>query len=151
MRYGIPGRPDLRTATAPRSRRAARTLLPLDAGRPVLPQRLDGPYGTEPPAGAAGALQSQISRPRRRLGPRAAVGAAPAGYRLAVPRDAVDAHRFEQLVEQGRGLLAAGDPVRAGARLREAPALWRGPALPDLPGVTEKAATAIEPRAYPAP
>jgi predicted ATPase/DNA-binding SARP family transcriptional activator len=94
----------------------------------------DGLYGTEPPAGAANALQSQVSRLRRRLGPDTAIEADPTGYRIAVPPDAVDAHRFEQLSREGASALAQGDHSRAAALLREALTLWRGPALADLPG-----------------
>ncbi|MFI1166726.1 ATP-binding protein [Streptomyces sp. NPDC020801] len=151
MRFGILGPLDIRTDDGtpvdpggPRPR-ALLTLLLLDAGRTVTAQRLtDGLYGAEPPAGAVGALQSQISRLRRRLGPQTPVEATPAGYRLAVAPEAVDAHRFELLAGQGRAALAAGDPARAAARLREALALWRGPALPDLPDAHAETARLTE-------
>lgn len=140
MRFGILGGLDLRTDDGapvdpggPRPR-ALLTLLLLDAGQGVSAERLtDGLYGAQPPAGAANALQSQVSRLRRRLAPHAAIEATPTGYRLAVPPDAVDLHRFEELTGRGRAALAAGDHSGAAALLREALALWRGPALPDLP------------------
>ena len=56
----------------------------------------------------------------------------PAGYRLRVSADDVDALRFGRLVEAGRGALAAGHPERAGRTLREALALWRGPPLEEF-------------------
>ncbi|MFF4212858.1 BTAD domain-containing putative transcriptional regulator [Streptomyces sp. NPDC001796] len=141
MRFGILGPLDVRTdegtpldAGGPRPR-ALLTLLLLDAGRTVSTERLtDGLYGDQPPAGAANALQSQISRLRRRLGPHAEIEAAPTGYRLAVSPDTVDAHRFERLAREGSTALAGGDHRTAAAVLREALALWRGPALADLPG-----------------
>ncbi|WP_369392107.1 BTAD domain-containing putative transcriptional regulator [Streptomyces sp. CG1] len=140
MRFGILGPLDIRTDDGgpidpggPRPR-ALLTLLLLDADRPVSTERLtDGLYGAEPPAGAAAALQSQISRLRRRLAPHTTIEAGPAGYRIDVPADRVDARRFERLAREGREALAAGAPEGAAARLREALALWRGPALPDLP------------------
>ncbi|MGV9348045.1 BTAD domain-containing putative transcriptional regulator [Streptomyces spiralis] len=149
MRFGILGPLDIRTDDGtpvdpggPRPR-ALLTLLLLDVGRTVPTERLiDGLYGAEPPAGALGALQSQISRLRRRLGPRTAIEADPVGYRLAAAPDSVDAHRFALMTEEGRAALAAGDPARAAARLREALALWRGPALPDLPDADAHAAVA---------
>ncbi|MEI5528260.1 BTAD domain-containing putative transcriptional regulator [Streptomyces brasiliscabiei] len=65
---------------------------------------VDGLYGTEPPAGATNALRSRISRPRGRPRPHTEIE-----------------------------ITSAGDHPQAAARLREAFALWRGPALPDLP------------------
>ncbi|WP_030346522.1 ATP-binding protein [Streptomyces sp. NRRL S-1022] len=140
MRFGILGPTQIHTGDGtpvdpggPRPR-ALLTLLLLDAGRPVPVERLlDGLYGAEPPAGALGALQSQISRLRRRLAPHTRIDAVPAGYTLAVGPDTVDAHRFARLATEGRGALTAGDHPRAAALLRDALALWRGPALPDLP------------------
>ncbi|MER6684335.1 BTAD domain-containing putative transcriptional regulator [Streptomyces olivaceoviridis] len=140
MRFGILGPVEIRTDDGapldpggPRPR-ALLTLLLLDAGRAVSVERLlDGLYGAEPPAGALGALQSQISRLRRRLAPHAGVDAGPAGYALAVAPDTVDVHRFACLAAEGRTALTAGDHQRAAALLRDALALWRGPALPDLP------------------
>ncbi|WP_369249429.1 BTAD domain-containing putative transcriptional regulator [Streptomyces sp. R41] len=140
MRFGILGPLDIRTADGspldpggPRPR-ALLALLLLDAGRTVSTERLtDGLYGVEPPAGAANALQSQVSRLRKRLGPHAEIEASPTGYRIDVSPDAVDAHRFERLAGEGRTALARGDHTGAAATLREALALWRGPALADLP------------------
>ncbi|MBW8793024.1 MAG: tetratricopeptide repeat protein [Streptomyces sp.] len=147
MRFGILGPLDVRTDDGtpvdpggPRPR-ALLTLLLLDAGRPVSTRRLtDGLYGAEPPAGAANALQSQISRLRRRLAPHAEIEATATGYRVAVAPDTVDAHRFEAWSGAGRAALAAGDHATAAARLREALALWRGPALTDLPDAEAEAA-----------
>lgn len=140
MRFGILGPLEVRTDDGtpvdpggPRPR-ALLTLLLLDAGRTVSVERLtDGLYGAEPPAGAANALQSQISRLRRRLAPHTEIEASTAGYRIAVPADSTDAHRFERLAADGRAALAAGDHGQAAVALKDALALWRGPALPDLP------------------
>ncbi|WP_329421341.1 AfsR/SARP family transcriptional regulator [Streptomyces sp. NBC_01268] len=114
--------------------RALLALLLLDAGRTVTTGRLvDGVYGTEPPAGAANALQSQVSRLRRVLPEGVSVEHSPAGYRLTGtgPED-VDALRFEHLAREGALAGAAGDPVRAARLLREALGLWQGPALADV-------------------
>ncbi|MGW2236137.1 AfsR/SARP family transcriptional regulator, partial [Streptomyces sp. NPDC001759] len=145
MRFGILGPLQVRTDDGtpvdpggPRPR-ALLTLLLLDAGRTVSAERLvDGLYGARPPAGAANALQSQISRLRRRLAPHTEIEATPAGYRIVTAPDTVDAHLFERLAAQGRA--AAADPRQAAARLADALALWRGPALPDLPDARAEAA-----------
>jgi predicted ATPase/DNA-binding SARP family transcriptional activator len=109
-------------------------LLALDAGRVVGAARLiDGLHGEHPPEGAAEALQSQVSRLRRRLrdggAPDGLVEFTPAGYRLAVDPQDVDVHRFERLAAQARATL---DPARKLALFDEALALWRGPALDGL-------------------
>ena len=54
------------------------------------------------------------------------------GYVLKAGPEQLDAARFERLLSEGRGLLEGGDAASAGARLREALALWRGPPLADL-------------------
>ncbi|MGY0230563.1 ATP-binding protein [Longispora urticae] len=113
--------------------RALLALLLLDAGRLVPTERLvDGLYGEHPPAGAANALQSQVSRLRRGLGGADLVEFHPAGYRLAVDPEDVDAHRFERLARDGQRALAVGDHGGAAALLTEALDLWRGPALGDV-------------------
>ncbi|MGP3958201.1 BTAD domain-containing putative transcriptional regulator [Nonomuraea sp. 3N208] len=112
--------------------RALLVLLLLDAGRMVSIERLiDGQYGDRPPAGAANAIQAQVSRLRRRL-PAGVIEFHGAGYRLAVDREDVDAHRFERLAREGRRLLANGLYAAAAALLRDALDLWRGPALADV-------------------
>ena len=55
-----------------------------------------------------------------------------AGYVLHVPPEGLDARRFETLLETGRHELASGETARASVTLRDALALWRGPALADL-------------------
>ncbi|MFE6609707.1 BTAD domain-containing putative transcriptional regulator [Amycolatopsis sp. NPDC057786] len=108
-------------------------LLALEAGRVVPAERLiDGLYGEQPPEGVANALQSQVSRLRGALKELAPVEFSPAGYRLAVDPDDVDVHRFERLAAEGRRALAAGDAAKAAELLRDALALWRGPAFADI-------------------
>ncbi|MBG0562095.1 AfsR/SARP family transcriptional regulator [Actinoplanes aureus] len=135
MRFGILGPlqaeyPDGRPVPLGGPRlRALLAMLLLDAGHPVGIDRLiDGLYGEHPPAGAGNALQSQVSRLRQTL----PVELDPAGYRLAVEPDEVDAHRFAALAAEGRQALAADEPERAAAVLRSAAALWRGEPLADV-------------------
>ncbi|GAA4910431.1 putative ATPase [Stackebrandtia albiflava] len=103
--------------------RALLARLAMSPGREVPVDSLtDAIWGDEPPS--PNALQALVSRVRRVIGGRRLVHG-PAGYRLDVGADDVDVARFERLCETGRrhGDLAA---------LREAAALWRGPALTDL-------------------
>jgi predicted ATPase/DNA-binding SARP family transcriptional activator len=88
-------------------------------------------WGDDLPAGATQALQKQISRLRRRVGEGAPVRYTAAGYALEIDPPAVDARRFEDLLERGRVALGREDPERAANELRAALALWRGEALAD--------------------
>ena len=80
-------------------------LLALDAGRVVPAGSLAGQlWPDEPPGNPGNALQTLVSRLRselRRAGLGEVIESHPAGYRLAVPPDAVDATVFEALAVQG--------------------------------------------------
>nr|WP_237418231.1 BTAD domain-containing putative transcriptional regulator [Actinomadura rayongensis] len=111
--------------------RALLALLALDAGRPVPVDALvDALWGEDVPAAAPNAVQSLVSRLRAAIG-RDLVPSSPAGYRLAVPPEAVDAHEFETRVAAAR---RAGSAADRAAGLRAALDLWRGPALADARG-----------------
>ncbi|MFF5802522.1 BTAD domain-containing putative transcriptional regulator [Streptomyces sp. NPDC012746] len=56
----------------------------------------------------------------------------PPGYMMRVDPERVDLHLFHSWVAQGRDKLAKGHPEAAASLLRDALALWRGPALADL-------------------
>ncbi|MER7177616.1 AfsR/SARP family transcriptional regulator, partial [Streptomyces mesophilus] len=113
--------------------RAVLTVLALTPGRAVTVGRLvDEVWGGEPPADAAGALQALVGRLRRGIGADA-VELGPGGYRLVAEADDVDAFRFERLAAEAAGALADHDAVKATALFDEGLALWRGPALADLP------------------
>ncbi|MEU9833664.1 BTAD domain-containing putative transcriptional regulator [Streptosporangium sp. NPDC048047] len=139
MRFGVLGPLEVRSASGeeipvggPRPR-ALLVMLLLNAGRVVgVTELIDGQYGDDPPAGAANALQAQVSRLRRSL-PAGTVEFHGTGYRLAADPGDVDVHRFERLAREGRRLLAEGRHEAAAGMLREALGLWRGPALADLP------------------
>jgi predicted ATPase/DNA-binding SARP family transcriptional activator/tetratricopeptide (TPR) repeat protein len=88
---------------------------------------VDWIWGERPPSDAANALQRLVSRLRKAL-PGGLVEGQTDGYRLRVEPDAVDAVRFECLVGQSRH---DGD-LRRVRLLREALALWRGPAMLDV-------------------
>ncbi|MCM4076274.1 BTAD domain-containing putative transcriptional regulator [Paractinoplanes hotanensis] len=131
MQIGVLGPFEVRTddgglADVPGARlRALLVALALEPGRVVSKSTLvDWIWGEQPPADAANALQRLVSRLRKAL-PDGVVEGHPAGYRLAVAPEAVDAVRFERLVADGQA--------------REALALWRGPVLHDV-GLTGSAA-----------
>ncbi|MER6733828.1 BTAD domain-containing putative transcriptional regulator [Streptomyces puniciscabiei] len=120
--------------------RALLGVLALRAGRTVpVGVLVDEVWGADPPADAAGALQALVGRLRRTLGADA-VASAEGGYRLTAAPDDVDLTRFERLTGDGLRALADGDPAKAAVVLDDALALWRGPALADLPDHTAEAA-----------
>ena len=128
-------------------------LLVLSANRVVSVDRLtDGLWGDDPPDGSAHALQVHVSRLRKAL--RSAAGGdiivtRSPGYLLQVDPAAVDSVRFDALVGRARAEAKQRDHHRAAATLREALALWRGPALADVadaPGVRAEAVRLEEAR-----
>ena len=105
-----------------------------DAGRLVPCATLvEGLWGNQPPRSAVKSLQTYVSRlrnvlePDRTAEPVLLVTNGP-GYRLAVPKTAVDAERFVVLADSGRRSLADQRPDLAVRTLRTALELWRGPA-----------------------
>ncbi len=108
------------------------TRLALDAGRAVpIAELVDAVWLDDPPHEVANALQSLVSRLRRALGAATPIRQTPAGYRLDVAREDIDAHAFADLAGAGRRELLAGDPVTASRTLTTALALWRGAPLAD--------------------
>jgi predicted ATPase/DNA-binding SARP family transcriptional activator len=105
--------------------------LAIDAGRPVTADLLaEDLWPDGQPAEAANALQALVSRLRRALG-RDVIEYGPVGYRLVTDLCEVDAAEFERLLAEARCGLADGAHARAADTLRQALALWRGPALAD--------------------
>ncbi len=115
-----------------RLQRAVLAVLVLARGEIGPAERLaDAVWGERAPGNTAGALQSYVSHLRRSLQPESPARARSsvvvregAGYAVRLPPDAVDAWRFETLLNQ-----TTTSPAEAAAVLREALALWRGPAL----------------------
>jgi ABC-type transport system substrate-binding protein/DNA-binding SARP family transcriptional activator/DNA-binding beta-propeller fold protein YncE len=88
-------------------------------------------WGESPPPTAGKALNVHISQLRKTLarnGDQPVATRAP-GYVLEVAPERLDAARFERLVSDARERLAEGDFEAATRLLRDALALWRGPAL----------------------
>ncbi|MET9861284.1 AfsR/SARP family transcriptional regulator [Streptomyces smyrnaeus] len=113
-------------------------------------------WGAGPPRSAPTTLQTYILQLRRRLraalgdpGPLPQAGAPPrdpyapsdkdilatrhGGYQLEIADSDVDALEFAQLTRTGHAAYEAGDMAKSSRLLEAALALWRGPALADLP------------------
>ena len=98
-----------------------------------------------PPSTARRQVQNLMARLRRDLAEagRDPITSTADGYRLDADR--VDIEDFDRLSRQGRDASRTGDAARAATVLRQALALWRGPALAGLSGrYLEAAATRLD-------
>jgi DNA-binding SARP family transcriptional activator len=128
---------DQALALGSHQQRAVLAVLVLCAGEVVSSDRLiESLWGERPPATAAKTVQVYISRLRKTLN-GASTGDEPIvtadhGYVLRVAPEEIDVRVFERLLDEGRRAYAAADHDTAAAVMREALALWRGPALSDF-------------------
>ena len=116
---------------APKQRALLAVLL-LRRGEPVSSDRLiDEVWGDQPPATATKLVHGYVSSLRKVLGDGLLLTEG-RGYVLRVLPGQLDVDRFEALVARGREALEGGDPLTAASVLRDALAVWRGPALADF-------------------
>src|SRR5215216_692800 len=113
--------------------RAVLAMLALRANKTVAADELiDGLWGDRPPASAAKNIQLYVSRLRKALGAHdseARIATRGRGYELRVSEEAVDAARFEHLVDRARKEAEQG---MANGSVRGALELWRGAPLADV-------------------
>jgi len=112
-------------------------LMALRAGQVVPVGELIGAVWAEtPPRSARASMQVLVTRLRRLLAgtPGSKLERRGEGYRLHLEPDRLDVHRFRSLAKAGR---EAADCRTAVAAFDEALALWRGPALADVPGTAK--------------
>jgi DNA-binding SARP family transcriptional activator/tetratricopeptide (TPR) repeat protein len=139
LEFGLLGPMELRVdgqrlrVPGPRQRRLLAALL-LEPGRVIAAEALvDAVWGEEPPDTARRQVHNAIAALRRRLPAlRPVLLSEEPGYRLAVPAERVDAHRFTRAVEAARATASGGEPATAARQLQAAMRLWRGPALADV-------------------
>lgn len=108
---------------------------------------VDALWGADPPRSAVSSLQVYVHGLRRSLGAEC-IETHGTGYRLRLDPAELDLARFERLVEQAAGALAAGRAADAAEDLRRALTLWTGQSLADLAGepVHETEAPRLEER-----
>jgi DNA-binding SARP family transcriptional activator len=150
MEYRILGPLEVREADRVISLRGTRqrellAVLLLHANEIVSSDRLiDDLWEGDPPPTATKMIQNGVSQLRKLLEPEEA-GAAGVeqrlvtrspGYLLRIGPGELDSDRFERLAAEGRKELAAHAYGAAVERLREALAVWRGPALGDFSDAT---------------
>jgi SARP family transcriptional regulator, regulator of embCAB operon len=144
MRFSILGpvevmeKGDVLTPRAHKIRVLLAVLL-VSRNRVVSADRLVGElWGEEPPRTALQALRVYVSQLRQMLAvhsgadPAPRLETCPPGYRLAVAPGAVDSLEFERLSDRGRRNMEQKMYDAAADDMREALALWRGPALMDV-------------------
>jgi DNA-binding SARP family transcriptional activator len=108
--------------------RAVLALLAIHVGEVVPSERLiTYLWGESPPPTAATSLQNAVSQLRKTLGADVLETRTP-GYALKADKEAVDARRFEQLVNEAR----SAEADRRADLVGEALQLWRGPPLADF-------------------
>ncbi|MFF7688186.1 BTAD domain-containing putative transcriptional regulator [Streptomyces syringium] len=125
-------------------------LLLLNARRTVAMDTLVDELWQDPPASARHQVHNAIRDLRASLAPSEGGGlvTTDVGYRLEVPADAVDAHRFTAWTRDARAARREGRDADAMRLLQSAVDLWRGDAFTgiDCPAVTAAAAGLDEQR-----
>ncbi|MDG4809441.1 BTAD domain-containing putative transcriptional regulator [Micromonospora sp. WMMD1120] len=127
---------------AARERRVLAALL-LDANRVVTVSRLaEAIWDERPPTSSVKVVRNCVSTLRGRLATAGEITTDSGGYSLRVPDEEIDLRVFAERARQGRRLAAAGELAGAVAHLRQALALWRGPAFTGVTGRLVEAAAA---------
>jgi DNA-binding SARP family transcriptional activator/tetratricopeptide (TPR) repeat protein len=117
-------------------------ILLLNANQAVSTDRLvDFLWPDGPPTTATNLVHGYVAKVRRLLQPDAAPAAAsilltrPPGYLLRVADGELDLHRFEHLLAEAEEAMQQRAFQAAATQLGAALALWRGPALADVPAL----------------
>ncbi|WP_081915415.1 AfsR/SARP family transcriptional regulator [Saccharothrix sp. NRRL B-16314] len=137
--FGLLGPLEVRIHGEPVSVRAGKhrallAALSLRAGRVVpIGELVSYLWGDDPPARTRGTLQTYVMRLRQLLGDPSLIRTTSDGYRLVVPPEQVDVHRFTTTAGLARQAAQSGHLADAAELYAQALALWRGPALSDVP------------------
>ena len=125
--------------------RTVLAMLLMDLGHVVSTGRMASAlWAAEPPASARNSIRVHVTKLRKLLAadPTVQIATVGQGWRLVCDRERVDLYRFRALVDRARNV----DGDESSALLREALALWRGPALADVAGewLTEVVVESLE-------
>ena len=140
LTFAILGPLQVHRGTEPRAIGSGRqaellALLVMHRNIAVATERLvDDLWDGRPPETAAKIVQNAVSALRRALGDEsgAVLVTQGRGYMLVTAEGGTDVDHAEQLLEQGRAELAAGNAADAARTLRTALGLWRGTPLPEI-------------------
>ena len=111
-----------------------------------VPALIDGLWQEEPSRARELNLHARIFQLRKHLAalepdlPQSRIVTHERGYLLALGPDELDLSRFASLAGRGRAAASGGDPAAAAHLLRQALRLWRGPALADVIGASDRLA-----------
>lgn len=133
------------------------SMLVLELGRPITTEVIIDRFWPETaPVNAKASIQTHVSALRKNLG-HGFICTEGHGYRLDVPGDQVDAHRFMMLSDQARTAFSQGEHELSLDLVEAATALWRGSpyqelsydvwALPEITRLEEKRLDSLELRA----
>jgi DNA-binding SARP family transcriptional activator len=112
-------------------------------GRVVSTERLvDEIWPHKPPRAAVNTVQTYVLRLRRMVDDEGMLITKGQGYQLLVSRDDIDIQVFERLVSSGKEAIRQGRLAAGVELLSAALALWRGPAMADVPDSPAVAAEA---------
>ncbi|ASO19678.1 DNA-binding SARP family transcriptional activator [Actinoalloteichus hoggarensis] len=123
------------TPTAPKTRQVLALLVSRHNTLVHTSELVDELWGERPPSSALATLQTYIYKLRKLLfaaladETQVSLRTRYFGYVITTPVESVDQYRFERLSREGRSALDVGEAEVAAERLRDALALWRGPAL----------------------
>ncbi|WP_020139982.1 AfsR/SARP family transcriptional regulator [Streptomyces sp. 351MFTsu5.1] len=119
----------------PRQRAVLAVLLLAEGGRVPVDRLVDALWGAAPPASAVGSVRTYVHRLRRALGEDAALirSVGDAYVVRSLPGD-LDLAAFRELTARAEPARREGDLHGAAVHLRDALALWRGPALSGVRG-----------------
>jgi DNA-binding SARP family transcriptional activator len=110
--------------------RVVLAMLALNANRvTTVDQLIDAVWDDAPPASARSQIQICVSALRKLMSPEFTITTRPPGYLLEIDRSELDSELFARKVAAAKQLADDGDLQPAADALREAMALWRGPAL----------------------
>ncbi|WP_449348375.1 BTAD domain-containing putative transcriptional regulator [Streptomyces shaanxiensis] len=124
----------------PRQRAVLAVLLLAEGGRVPVDGLVDALWGDAPPASAVGSVRTYVHRLRRALGEGASlIRSVGDAYVVRALAEDLDLAAFRELTARADAARREGDPRRAATHLRNALALWRGPALSGVRGAFAQA------------
>lgn len=119
-------------ALSAKQRRLLAALVVADGRACGVDDLVEAVWGDGPPVSAAKLVQVYVSQLRKVLPAQLRIATHAGAYALDLPRNSLDAARFERLVAESTSLREAGNPALAASLSDQALGLWRGRAYGEL-------------------